>query len=144
MGIEQPGLEKRMGREARRISSQHQQLDALFGLVEGALERGDAREAEASLTRFGDALEAHFSLEDSLYFPALHGMRPEFGAELDALSREHVELLRELEAVQRRLRDGVSGDCAANLDAFAERIARHESVEEELITRIRGEGAAPR
>lgn len=138
MGIEQPGLEKRMGREARRISSQHRQLDELYALVEDALERGDAADAALRLTRFADALEAHFSLEDNLYFPALRGMRPELGGELEALSREHGEMLVSLAAIRTRLDGGDAGGCAADLEALALRLAGHEAREEDLVARIRG------
>jgi hypothetical protein len=138
MAIEQPGLEKRMGKEARRISSQHRQLDVLYGVVADALQRGDARSSRAGFERFCDALDAHFSLEEGFYFPALHGMRPELGAELAELAREHGELRALLEELRPRF-DGAGLDgCAAALDAFAARLARHEGVEERLVARIRG------
>jgi hypothetical protein len=141
MGIEQPGLERRMGKEARRISAQHRQLDVLYGVVADALQRRDAQSARTGFERFCDALDAHFSLEQNFYFPALHGLRPALGAELAALAREHAELTVELEALRPRF-DGADLDgCAAALDDFAVRLARHEGVEEQLVAGIAGEAA---
>lgn len=140
--MDQPGLEKRMGSEARRISSQHRQLDELYALVADAVGRGDAAEAHRGFVRFGDALEAHFSLEDGLYFPALHGMRRDLEAELEALSREHAEFRAQLAELGRLLEAGDLARCDGQLDRFVVALARHEGREEQLLERIRRSGEA--
>ena len=67
------GLDMRMRREALRVASQRHQLDQFHEVFESALARGDAASAKQSFARFADALEAHFKLEEEVYFPALHG-----------------------------------------------------------------------
>jgi len=93
---EQPGLRLRVGREARRISSQHRQLDTFYGMVLDSLSNGRAERARSEFLRFHDALEAHFTVEEQIHFPALHGLRPELDAELATLVEVHSE--KELDA----------------------------------------------
>lgn len=140
--IGQPGLAKRMGQEARRISSQHRQLDDLFALVTGAIRCDAATEACRCFGRFCDALEAHFSLEDGFYFPAVHGMRPELAEELSALSRDHAVFREQMQQIAQALETGELARCNGQLDVFADLLARHEEREERLLARIRGEGEA--
>ena len=139
MSIDQPGLEKRVGREARRISSQHRQLDELYGLIARALQDNAPEPARASFVRFCDALEAHFSLEDGFYFPAVHGMRPELGAELDQLSSAHESFRRQIQELSPLFEAGELARCEPLFDQLIIELARHEGQEEELLARIRGE-----
>ncbi|UCE85830.1 MAG: hemerythrin domain-containing protein [Deltaproteobacteria bacterium] len=143
MASEQAGLRRRMGREVRRISSQHRQLDSLYALVAAALERGSAAEAQLAFARFHDALEAHFSLEDELYVPALRGLRPEFDAELAGLVREHDGLRREMQSVRDEFeRSDLDGGADA-LERFTDRLTAHEEREERLLQSIQGQPDGP-
>ncbi|MBW2240663.1 MAG: hemerythrin domain-containing protein [Deltaproteobacteria bacterium] len=131
--MREPGTHKRMSREARRISSQHRKLDTLYGLVVDALGHGRLPEGRSAFQRFHDALEAHFSLEDELYFPALHGLRSDLGDELARLSGEHEALRRALDEVENAFRGAHLGDCERLLDHVATAIADHEEQEEQLL-----------
>ncbi len=134
---DQPGLRMRMDHEARRISSQHRQLDRLYALVEDAVERGHAEEAHLAFQRFSDAIEAHTSLEDKLYFPALHGMHPDLEHELADLVREHRDFEKEFSKVAELLQTGDLARSREPLQALIDRIAAHERREEALMDRIR-------
>ena len=68
-----------MQRERRVISAQHRQLDDFYLRVAAAVDAGQPDAARALFARFADALEAHFALEDGLYFPALRGLSPALG-----------------------------------------------------------------
>jgi len=140
--MDQPGLEKRMGKESRRISSQHRQLDALYALVARALAGADGPEARSCFVRFCDALEAHFSLEDELYFPALHGMRPALESDLAQLSRDHVGFRQDLLDLNGLLEAGDLPGCSQRLDGFVRRLAQHEGREEQILERIQASVAA--
>jgi hypothetical protein len=138
---DQPGLRLRMGQEARRISSQHRQLDVLFALVAAAVRRGAPREARDAFLRFGDALDAHVSLEDELYFPALRGLRPALADDLAVLEREHRAFREQTEAL-RRLFDAAYDSaglarCEAPLEQLVTAVEDHEGREELLIAQIR-------
>jgi hypothetical protein len=129
---EQPGLRMRVGREARRISSQHRQLDVFYGLVADALDGGRDRRARSEFLRFHDALDAHFTMEDRIHFPALHGLRPELDEELAALVQEHHAFRSDLEEMARLLEAQDLEACRTRLDAFVTRLAAHEGREERI------------
>jgi hypothetical protein len=133
---EQPGLALRMQRETRVISAQHRQLDDFYLRVASAVHGGQPDAARAAFARFADALEAHLALEDGLYFPALRGLRPTLGRDLEALCDEH-QLLREgLAGVARLIDAGACAECARSLERLAGDIAEHEGREEALLASI--------
>jgi len=138
--IDQPGLRVRMGRERLRISSQHRQLDSLYEMIRSALEQGSESAAQRAFERFADAFDAHTSLEDGFYFPAVRAMHPGVGDELDELIREHETFRRELESLAALFRAGRLGECDEPLDAFVVAVARHEGREESLLERITARG----
>ncbi|MDH3687477.1 MAG: hemerythrin domain-containing protein [Myxococcales bacterium] len=138
--VSQPGLRTRMGQESRRISSQHRQLDTLYGLIVAALRGGERDRAERALQRFGDAFDAHISLEDGFYFPALRGMQAHVGAELDGLSEEHERFRRDLEALNAEIRVDSLDAVEVSLDDFITRVAAHEGREEALLASLTQRG----
>lgn len=129
----QGGLELRLRREALRIASQHHQLDQFHEVFEGALARGDASAAQQSFARFSDALEAHFQLEEQVYFPALHGRDVAAAAELSELVREHDALRAAFAEVHARLIARDLAACEAVLSAWLPRLVLHERREEALM-----------
>jgi len=133
----EPGVQWRMQGEARRISSQHRQLELFYGMLEEALERGALQGARVAFVRFRDALDAHITLEDQVFFPALHGLSPELGPQLTGFVREHEAMRRQLDQLQDLLAEGAVESCVRELDAFAERIADHERREERLLADLR-------
>jgi len=139
--VTQPGLRTRMGQESRRISSQHRQLDTLYGLIVVALREGDRDRAERALERFGDAFDAHTSLEDSFYFPALRGMHAQAGDELTGLSEEHKRFRQDLEALNAELVADSLDSVEASLDDFITRVAAHEGREEALLASLTQRGS---
>jgi len=134
--FEQPGLRLRLGGGARRISSQHRQLDTLFGHVLETLAQGDEAAARDAFARFRDAWEAHTSLEDHFYFPALRALRPALGGPLLELSAEHAALVGDLEGLAAGFGEGAARDEA--LDRLVEAIAAHEAREEALLAELAG------
>ena len=134
------GLRLRMASEARRVHSQHEQLATLIE----DLGRTFAGQASPELLRsafeqFADAFDAHMRVEETLYFPALHGLLPEVDAELTALIAEHAELRAALDGIRHELGQRQIDDARTRLTALAERRATHEAVEERLIERVRRE-----
>jgi iron-sulfur cluster repair protein YtfE (RIC family) len=137
MNLKQNGLEKRVQIESRRISSQHRQLDQFHELVAAALEHGEPVQVRGAFTRFRDALEAHFSVEDDVYFPAVHGLRPELERDLTALVADHREMRRQLEKVQALFDADRLAEGGAALDAMVTVLIDHERREEQLLDRLR-------
>ena len=136
----QPGLALRMRRESRVISSQHRQLDDFHARVAGALERDEPDAARAAFARFADALEAHFALEDGLYFPALRGLVPRLAGDLEALCDEHQMLREQVAEVARLVEAGSCAACQRPLDRLAGDLAEHEGREEGLLASLQQKG----
>ena len=134
MNPKQPGLERRVGQETRRVSNQHRQLNVFYEMLSDALRQGDGGQAREVFRRLGDALEAHFAMEDEFYFPSLHGLRPDLEAEIAALMDEHQVFRAELQTLARRLEreDGLA-EAGRALEAFVGRLASHEAREERLL-----------
>lgn len=132
------GLRVRMRSEERRISAQHERLDRLCQELRNRIDRVGAIQSMDDFMLFKSALEAHMSVEDDIYFPALHGLRPEAGPELEVLIDEHEQMRREVEGIRELLvaDDRERGSLA--LGELTGRIARHEVAEEELIARVSG------
>lgn len=122
-----------MGREAQRISRQHRALDELHAVVAERLEAADHDGTRLAFRRFADALEAHFSLEEGLYFPALHGLRPDLEEPLTRLAREHGELREGLQGVEERLEAADLPGAGTRLDATVSALALHEREEERIL-----------
>lgn len=132
---ERDGLGLRLRREALRVASQHHQLDQFHEVFENALARGDAAGAEQSFARFADALEAHFTLEEQVYFPALHGRDAAAASELAELVREHEALRSGLAEITSALRARDLEACDGAIGAWLPRLVLHERREEALMAR---------
>jgi len=130
------GLKLRMQGEERRISSQHRQLGDLFEHVTESVARGGARKAVGDFLLFSTALDAHMSVEEDIYFPALHGLRNDMANELQELIREHELMRAELSQIRAVLSTADRGAAFAAIDQLADFLNRHERGEEELIARV--------
>ena len=127
--------------EARRIFHQHEQLDALYDETVDAIADAQPETARAALGRLRDGLLAHFEVEESTHFPALHGLSSASAERLVQRIPEHVgfrEQLGRLEAA----RDRPEGAARAELAARGRGLAAHEKLEEELFAAATG--GAPR
>ena len=131
-----PGVRLRMKSEERRISSQHERLDGLCRELYARLDKYGAAPVVEEFLLFVAALDAHMKIEEEVYFPALHGLRGDTAAELDARVSEHADLREQAEEV-RQLLDANDGDAARmTLESLAREIEKHEQAEEDLIARI--------
>ena len=133
---DQPGLRKRIGRDAQRISSQHQRLNSFQEQLANTIDEGDVASARAVFLRFSDALDAHFTVEETMSFPAFHGLRPELGRELSELVQEHDGFRRDLERLQGLLEGSKLPESGSLLADLSTALAAHERREEILLERI--------
>ena len=134
--LEQPGLRLRLRAEHRRISSQHRQLDVLYGFVADALGRGSLADVRTAFQRFRDAWDAHTGLEDGFYFPALRGLRPALEERLATLCEDHARFHEALEEVERAFMREELESAATALERIVLAIAEHERSEEDLVGEI--------
>ena len=131
-----PGVEKRLRFESTRISSQHEKLNQLYAELHREIVRGARHNAFVRFGRFRDALEAHFEVEDRVYFPAVHGFHPAEAALLDELAREHEGFRRELIRIDRLLEAHEPEESSELLAGLVSRLVVHEQKEDALLARI--------
>lgn len=132
----EPAVARRMGHAGRRISSQHRQLDEFFGMVLDALDRSSLSSARIAFTRFSDALEAHLTLEDNVFFPALHGLYRELSRDLTELVDEHGAFRRTLADLHGMLAEGSAETFGRAFERFALEVAEHEAREEAVVSSV--------
>jgi len=132
------GLQYRLRRAARQMGEQHAQLAEILAALGPAIEARREADARALFERYRDALTAHFSLEEDVFFPALHGLHPEHASELELLGHEHAGLKAQIE----RLRGLLERDFPAfgtGVSALVQALASHESREERLARTLSDE-----
>ena len=135
------GLRARMRTEERRISAQHERIDAFCREVLRRIDRDGPAQSMEEFARLQEAIEAHMAVEDEVYFPALHGLRPDVEPELRSLIEEHEQMRRQVEGVRELLLAGDRERGSRALGDLTRRIERHELAEEELIARVSGPSA---
>jgi iron-sulfur cluster repair protein YtfE (RIC family) len=122
-----------MGLEARRLLAQHRKLDELYEAAVTTLIEEPRAKAERAFLRFREALDAHFSLEDEVYFPALHGLRKDLGERLEHLSSEHERLRTKAGQLAEVLHNRPREICLELLREISAAVSAHEEAEEDLI-----------
>ena len=130
------GLEHRLKRAARQIVDQHRHLGPIRAELGAALDGAEPERARTAYRNYAEAIEAHFRLESEVFFPALHGLHPQFARELHALDADHTRLCRDLGDLGRRIESGTIDGCAAGLAAFAAELVAHDGREEKLVEQI--------
>lgn len=133
----QTGLRHRLKRVVKQMGAQHRHLRPIHAeLAETLARQGAVRPAQHAFSRYREALEAHFALEGEMFFPALHGLRPDWEVDLEGLDREHDKLRASLAEVGRRIGAGALDDAGAALAGFASALRDHEGREERLISQL--------
>jgi hypothetical protein len=133
------GLRHRLKRVVRQMADQHRHLRPIQADLAEALARdGRVRPAQDAFARYRQAIDAHFALEGEMFFPALHGLRPDWQEALEALDREHEGLRDALSEVGRRIGAGTLAEAGAALAGFASELRDHEGREEQLVARLEG------
>ena len=115
---------------------EHSELDALVALVVEALERGSIASAGESLDDLATALEAHFELEETAYFPLVERISPDQRPAVDAARLGHRKIRERLEDLLALVAAGDLRAARAALDVLLERFHTHEAEEGKLIARL--------
>ena len=138
---DEPALERRVEAFGVRLSAQHRQLDEFFAVVMNAVERGSLMAARATFTRFHDALDAHITLEDRVFFLALRGLEPWITSELVRLVEDHNGFRRSLNELADLLAKGSVEEFSDAFDCLAVAFSQHEEREERLMAEVSGQSA---
>jgi hemerythrin superfamily protein len=134
MGWRQPGLRKRIDHEATGIAHQHRLLRELFDELAKALDDGSRPRCQKLVSRLRSAVRAHFLLEEDVVFPALRGLRPEVGPQVEALSDGHEQLWSELERLESSMEEANLDETATQFASLRQNLGSHEAAEEALLS----------
>ncbi len=126
----------RLRGQERRIENQHERLDQLCREVYATLGKDGPTAAINDFLLYKSAIEAHMTLEEEMFFPALHGLRGDLSSVLTELVKDHVEVRNELEEIKLRLKSRDGTAARLGLESLARLFERHEKVEEDLIAHV--------
>ncbi len=115
---------------------EHSELDGLVEVVVEALGGGAIDSAGESLEDLARALEAHFELEETAYFPLVERLSPDQRAAVDAARVGHRNIRERLEALLTLVATGDLRAARAAFDVLLERFRTHEAEEGKLIARL--------
>jgi hemerythrin superfamily protein len=130
------GLRMQMRGEERRIESQHEHLDSLCQELYWRIDKDGPTYAIGEFLLFITALDAHMTMEEDVFFPALYGLRADLGSDFEALIKEHGEFRVAAAEIKEKLRANDRDGARVALDLLARRISEHERIEEDLLARI--------
>ena len=130
------GLRYRLKRAARQIGIQHRHLDGIRLELGEAVADGAVDSAGDAFQRYCSAVEAHFILEDEVFFPAIHGLHPEHGGELESLSREHGEFTEQLRGMADQMERAGLEAFAKSFRSYVQSLVAHEGREEQLVSKL--------
>jgi hypothetical protein len=120
----------------QRWWQEHSELDALVEVVIEALGRGAISATAGSLEDLTAALDAHFELEESAYFPLVERVSPEQSSALAAARLGHHKIRERLNELRELIESGDLRAARAALDILLERFRAHEIEEAKLIARL--------
>jgi hypothetical protein len=107
-----------------------------------ALRGGSIASAAAALEDLHASLEAHFGLEEALYFPLVERLSPENASVVNGARLGHRKIRDRLEDLRLLVDDGDMRGARAALEVLLERFRAHEAEETKLIVRLEQLAAA--
>lgn len=120
----------------QRWWEEHSQLDRLVEELESALVRGAIGPAIAALDELTSTLEAHFTVEEEVYFPLLGTLDPAHQPSLDAARLGHNKIRERLEQLRQLVDGGEVPAARRALRVVLDRFRMHEEEEEKLVGRL--------
>jgi hypothetical protein len=113
-----------------QIRPEHHRLRLVFDDTSAHLATGEGSTACRELR---EALEAHFEQEESLYYPTLWRLHPEYEDQLRALIMAHRGFLANLDRIIGLLDSDDSVQARADFERLHDQFVGHEKAEEALL-----------
>lgn len=130
-----PGRQLRVKHETRRIAEQHVRLGELRSRVTAEIRDRSVPGARAAFRDFAVALEAHFRVEENIYFPSLQVLDEQSRSAIDDLLEEHRKLRLRVRDLIQRFASGNGFACLVVLKALIDELQNHEQREEAVMAR---------
>ncbi len=133
----------------KNIAAEHRVLDELFAKALTQLAGSDTGvQAGSTFEELSEVLETHLVAEESLYFPTIWALRPEFKDRLRAFIRAHHHFRGLIKEITGLLKSHEAEEAMHLLERFREAFGVHEGGEEaamraleEQIQMLDGEGS---
>jgi iron-sulfur cluster repair protein YtfE (RIC family) len=124
----------------RRVAAEHRSLDALFGETSAVLRVAEARgAARLALSRLRDEVKSHLFREESLYYPTIWALRPDYMGPLRLLVDSHAHFRSLLDAINECVERAAHEDAARRFEEFTRLFQEHEGAEEKLLDTLEQE-----
>jgi hemerythrin superfamily protein len=120
--------------------AEHRSLDALFGETRAVIRVSDARgKARLAMAHLLEQVKSHLFREETLYYPTIWALRPEYMGPLRLLVDSHAHLRGLLDAITECVEKAAHEDAASRFDEFTRLFQEHEGAEEELLETLEQE-----
>ncbi len=116
---------------------EHSELHQMVAEVTQLLATGSLAATLAAFSAMEEALEGHFSIEESLYFPLIERFAPEEDRAVRTAQRGHDRIRRALNDLQELLAGADRPGARRVLVQLLAGLSEHESHEDQLIQRLR-------
>jgi hypothetical protein len=124
----------------RRISVEHRSLDALFGETRAVLRVAEARgKARLAVLHLLEEVKSHLFREETLYYPTIWALRPDYTSALRLLVDSHAHFRRLLDAITECVERAAHEDAARRFEEFTRLFQEHEGAEEKLLETLEQE-----
>lgn len=118
----------------RGIAEEHRALDKLFARALAQLESDDSEsQGRDAFDELSEALESHLVAEESLYFPTIWALRPEFKDRLRSFIRAHQHFRGLLQEIAGLLDSQETEEAVHVLGRLKHEFGRHELGEEDAL-----------
>ncbi len=117
-----------------KIAEEHRALDKLFSrALEQLHASGSELQARDAFDELAEALESHLAAEESLYFPTIWALRPEFKDRLRAFIRAHHHFRGLIEEITGLMGSRETEEATHVLGQLRHEFGRHEGGEEDAL-----------
>ena len=120
-------------RELQRWWKEHSELDRLVEVLTETLSGGRMAAARAAFENLFEAMEAHLTVEEDVYFPLVEKLSHAHIPVLREARLAHLELRGNLEEMRDHLSEGELDAARRVLIALLDRFREHEQTEAQLI-----------
>jgi hemerythrin-like domain-containing protein len=115
------------------MTHDHRACDEVFATIETAVAKGDWDKAEAALTAFCEALEAHLSTEENTIFPRFESASGMVDGPTRMMRMEHTEMRRGLESMRDALARKDADDLSGEAETLLILMQQHNMKEENIL-----------
>ncbi|MFQ5697570.1 MAG: hemerythrin domain-containing protein [Myxococcota bacterium] len=118
---------------SERWWQEHSELDQRVRELEEAIESQHIGAANAALERLTEAIEAHFEVEEAVYFPLVERFSPSHVPAVKAARLGHAQIREVLEDLRNLVEQGQIVAARGSLRIFLTRFQSHEAREAQMI-----------